>query len=122
MRHVSDIFVSRNMHHKMRIMVLTTVIMSPVSCLSKGIVSVPQHCIADSIKLIQVQQMIRTAAALLPQGTGQAQLTEASPLQPSTSKASAAPAKWNAPVLTKKVSTQPAYNCLTPTPPQLHDP
>ena len=47
--------------------------------------------------------MITTAAAILPQATGQAQLTEAAPQQPSSEKPSAAPAKWNAPVLTKKV-------------------
>ena len=52
---------------------------------------------------MQVQQMITTAAAILPQATGQAQLTEAAPQQPSAEKPSAAPAKWNAPVLTKKV-------------------
>ena len=53
--------------------------------------------------LLQVQQMITTAAAILPQTTGQAQLTEASPQQASSEKVSAAPVKWNAPVLTKKV-------------------
>lgn len=52
---------------------------------------------------LQVHQMITTAAAILPQATGQAQLTEAAPPQPSSEKPSGAPAKWNAPVLTKKV-------------------
>ena len=52
---------------------------------------------------VQVQQMITTAAAILPQATGQAQLTEAAPQQPSSEKAPAASAKWNVPVLTKKV-------------------
>ena len=47
--------------------------------------------------------MITTAAAILPQASGQAQLTEAAPQQPSSEKPSAAPAKWNAPVLTKQV-------------------
>lgn len=55
------------------------------------------------VSLVQVQQMITTAVAILPQATGQAQLTEAAPQQPSSEKAPAASAKWNAPVLTRKV-------------------
>lgn len=63
--------------------------------------------------LLQVQQMITTAAAILPQTTGQAQLTEATRQQPSSEKASAAPVKWNAPVLTKKVQTLAIFSVLS---------
>ncbi|KAL3163366.1 hypothetical protein ABBQ32_009754 [Trebouxia sp. C0010 RCD-2024] len=55
-----------------------------------------------TVCLDEVQQMITTAAAILPQATGQAQLTEAAPQQPPSEMAPAASAKWNAPVLTKK--------------------
>ena len=53
--------------------------------------------------LMQVQHMISTAAGILPQSQGQAQLTDC---QQATAapRPNAAPAQWNAPVNTKKVS------------------
>ena len=78
---------------------LTAVIACTVNIANAITASVSKSCVLFQ----QVQQMITTAAAILPQATGQAQLTEAVPQQPSSEKPSAAPTKWNAPVLTKKV-------------------
>jgi hypothetical protein len=53
--------------------------------------------------MMQVQHMISTAAGILPQSQGQAQLTD--PQQAAAApKPTAAPAQWNAPVNTKKVT------------------
>jgi len=61
----------------------------------------PQVC--DMMMLMQVQHMISTAAGILPQTQGQAQLTE-SQQTTAAPKPTVAPAQWNAPVNTKKVS------------------
>ncbi len=55
------------------------------------------------LMLMQVQHMISTAAGILPQTQGQAQLTD-SQQATAAPKPTTAPAQWNAPVNTKKVS------------------
>lgn len=62
-----------------------------------------QHLISHDMMLLQVQHMISTAAGILPQTQGQAQLTD-SQQATAAPKPTAAPAQWNAPVNTKKVS------------------
>ena len=62
------------------------------------------------VMLMQVQHMISTAAAILPQTQGQAQLTD-SQQATAAPKPTAAPAQWNAPVNTKKVSQRQAWHC-----------
>ena len=61
--------------------------------------------VCDTMMLMQVQHMISTAAGILPQTQGQAQLTD-SQQGTAAPKPTAALAQWNAPVNTKKVRSQ----------------